>query len=609
MRRHVKLFSLITVFLSAVLSLSAETKFTVIPPRAAEAGRHFSVVFRLENANANDPKVGDIIGCKFLYGPSKSTSQSYVFSNGTQTSTSTIDYTYTYSTDSAGVYTIPSATISVNGKLMKTEPVKFQVFPSNRPANSSQQSNNNQGGNFAPMKTGASLSKSDVFIRMIPNRTTVYEQEPVECTVKLYTKYRQIQNFRAVSQPNFDGCLIEEIPVTPTLDNVEEYNGQTYSTAILKKVIIFPQKSGKLTLNSGKYDITVMQYERYNTFFGQQLVPTGEEEIHVNPGDLTINVTPLPVSNRPSDFSGAVGNFNVTSKLSNDHLRTNEAATLTYTISGTGNIRYLKEPVVEFPEEFEQYAPKAETNAHISGANVAGTMTVEYTFVPQAAGEYIIPGSSFVYFNPVTKEYVTVPVPSQKINVARGAGVSTTVAPEQMRLDQGMTDILHIKNGVHNMSKSHYLLVYTGLYWVILGGMLILFIGYVIQKTRNEKRKSDVAGLRLAKAGKVARKRLKNARAALSSHDGGERFYNEILTALWGYLSDKLGIPSALLTRDNISDKLSQRNLHQETINQVIDILDQCEMARYTPESMSHDKMKSVLGETEQVMESIEKSK
>lgn len=609
MKRHVKLFSFLFLFLPAVFSLAAQTKFTVIPPRAAEAGRNFNVVFRLENASANDPRVGDIIGCKFIYGPSRSTSQSYVFSNGTQTSTSTVDFTYTYQADSAGTYTIPAASISVNGKLMKTDPVKFQVYPSNRPANNSQQGSNQSGGNFAPMKTGTSLSKSDVFIRMIPNRSTVYEQEPIECTIKLYTKYRQIQNFRAISQPNFDGCLIEEIPVTPALDNVEEYNGQTYSTAVLKKVIIFPQKSGKLTLNSGKYDITVMQYERYNTFFGQQLIPTGEEEIHVNPGDLTINVTPLPTANRPADFTGAVGNFTFSSKLSNDHLRTNEAATLTYTISGTGNIRYLKEPIVDFPEEFEQYTPKAETNAHISGSNVAGTMTVEYTFVPQAPGEFTIPGGNFVYFNPASKDYVTIPIPSQKVNVARGAGVSTTVAPEQMKIDQGMTDILHIKNGVHNLSKSHYLLVYSGLYWVILGGMLILFVGYVIHRNQSERRKSDVAGLKLAKAGKMARKRLKNARAALASGDQGEKFYNEILSALWGYLSDKFAIPSSQLTRDSISDKLTEKNIPEETIKKVIDILDQCEMARYTPESMSDDKMKTVLAETEQVMESIEKSK
>ena len=597
-----KFYLLLPLFFLSLIAYS-QVKFTVIPPRGAETGRNFKVTFRLENGNANEPRIGEIIGCRFIFGPATSTSHSMTIVNGKQSSTSSVEYSYTYSTDSAGVYTIPPATVTVDGKLYKTEATKFEVYKSNAPKGQNKTTTHNGVG--GTLGSSTSISKEDVFIRMIPTRTSVYEQEPIECTIKLYTKYRQIQNFKAVSQPNFDGCLIEEIPVQPALDEVEEYNGQTYSTAVLKKVIIFPQKSGRLKLNSGKYDITVTKYERINSFFGPQLYPVGEEEVHVNPGDLSIDVKPLPAP-APMEFNGAVGKFGFSSKLSSNKLRTNEAATLTYTISGTGNIRYIKEPEVDFPEEFEQYSPKAEINARVNGASVQGTVTIEYTFVPQAPGDFTIPGGKFVYFDPSTKEYVTIPIESYKVNVARGAGVSVNATTDQISLNAQMTDILHIKPGASNLKLNHSLLVYSGLYWVIVACLIILFCAGIYWKMKQEKTRADVTGQRIAKAGKVARRRLKSARAALNTGDGGELFYSELLKAMWGYLSDKLSIPASQLTRDNISARLGEKNIPQETINKVIDILDHCEMARYTPDSGSMESMTSVLQETENVMASLD---
>lgn len=586
-----------------------QVSFSVIPPRDARAGSNFKIVYRLENGNANEPRVGEITGCRFVWGPARSTSHSYVINNGQQSSTSTIEFSYTYSTDSAGIYTIPSATISVDGKLFKTQPTKFEVYPSDNRQKSGSQGNSSKGQSRPNiLGSNSTISKEDVFIRMIPTRTSVFEQEPIECTIKLYTKYRQIQNFKSVSQPNFDGCLIEEIPVQASLDQVEEYKGQTYSTAVLKKVIIFPQKSGQLKLNSGRYDITVMQYERINSFFGSQLYPVGEEEIHVNPGDLTIDVKPLP-SPAPVEFTGAVGKFNFTEKLSSDKLRTNEAATLTYTISGTGNIRYLKEPSIDLPAEFEQYSPKAETDAHITGSNISGKMVVEYTFVPQAPGDFTIPGGTFVYFDPSSKEYVSIPYPSHRVSVARGAGTSVSTTTEQMQLNASMNDILHIKPGVSNLKINHTLLVYSGLYWVIVAFMILTCAVALILRIRQEKNRSDITGQRMAKAGKIAKKKLKAAREALTKNENNELFYQEILKALWGYLSDKLSIPSSQLTRENISVRMTERNIPESSIEQVIDILDKCEMARYTPDAGSLSNMTNVLNETENVMESLEKMK
>lgn len=597
------LFTLIFCLVS--FGVFPQAKFTVIPPTDAEAGQRFHVVFRLENGDANAPKISEINGCKFISGPGTSTSYSMSFINGQQSSKRTIDFTYTYRADSAGTYTIPSASISVDGKTLKTQPTTFKVFPSNSPKAPGSPGKSN----FSPLQEEERLSSKDVFIKMIPSKTTVFEQEPIECSVILYTKYREIESVSSQSRPNFDGCLIEDIPIgTPKLDNVEEVNGQAYSTAVLQKVIIFPQKTGKLTLNSGKYDITVAKFERVQTFFGTQIYPVGSEEVHVNPGDLTITVKPLP-EDGSGYFNGAVGTFNVQSRLSNDKLRTNEAATLTFTISGSGNIRYLKEPEIEFPAEFEVYPVKSETDARVSGGNVAGVQTFEYTFVPQAPGTFTIAGGEFVYFNPSSGQYVSIPTPSYKIEVGKGAGVSASGSQKQMKLDGGMTDILHIKPGVTGLGKEHSLMIYSWIYWCFWIILIIVTVLYVTMNKWSSKRNADVAGRRLAKAGKVARKRLRKARSVMGASDGGSLFYDELVKAIWGYLSDKLTIPASQLSRHNIADRLKDKNVSEEVINRTIELLDRCEMARYTPGSDEQSSMNEMLQDTETVMADLQKVK
>ena len=598
-------FIYITFLLTLIPFIAvAQAKFSVIPPRQVIAGNKFNVTFRLENGEGNALKVSEINGCTFLYGPSTSTSSSYQIINGRTSSSTTIDYSYIYKADSEGTFTIPSASIQVDGKTLRTEPITFTVLPQDQ----STQSSNGQGGvrvdDFSTHSADKNIGKDEVFVRMIPNRSSVYEQEPIECTIKLYTKY-QINQFMAVSQPNFDGCLIEEIPVQASLNEIEHYNGQNYMTAVLKKVILFPQKSGKLVFNSGKYDISVVQYERVNRGFFTSNLPV-EKEIHVNPGDLSVNVLPLPFP-QPDGFTGAVGNYSFQSKLSNEHLRTNEAASLTYTISGTGNIRYLKEPKITFPDEFEQYSPKTDINAKVIGNNVTGTYSVEYTFVPQAPGEYTIEGEDFIFFNPSSKEYITIEAPSYKVDVARGAGVSASIQSEKRDINVGMTDIIHIRPEVDDMRTSHEPIIYNWIYWIIWLVAALSLIYIIIWRLNTRKKNADIAGQRLAKAGKLAKKRLKAARTSLNSND--EKFYEEILSALWGYLSDKLGISASQLTRDNISIKLSDKKIPEEVINQVISILDECEMARYTPESLSRENRDRVFEQTQNIMERIERVK
>ena len=418
-------------------------------------------------------------------------------------------------------------------------------------------------------------------MRIILSKSSAYEQEAIGCTIKLYTKY-SISSFLPTRQPAFDGFLIQEVDLQPSLNQVETYNGQNYMTAILKKCIIFPQKSGKLTINSGNYDISVVQYDNVNMGMFQVRQPK-EAKIKVNSNSASINILPLPQP-QPEGFAGAVGTFKVDSRLVGNSFRTNDPATLIYTISGTGNIKYVKEPVIDFPSEFEQYTPKSDIQATVQGNDVTGSMTVEYTFVPQSVGDFTIGSDKFVYFNPQAKQYVTLNTPTYPIKVAKG--VSAPVTADQKDVENKNSDIRHIYLGDKNPAKEHSMVVLQSWYWFLYLGLLIIAIALIVMNRRNTRLNADITGRKTAKASKVARRRLKAAEGFMKAGDS-DKFYEEMLRALWGYLSDKLAMPVSQLSRDNISATLSSKGYSEESAEAIVSVLDDCEMARYTPDSSS----------------------
>lgn len=596
-----RLFSAIS-FLMLISAIAwGEASFTVVPPRQVIAGNKFNVTFRLKDGEGNALKVSEIDGCTLLYGPSTSTMNSYQVINGNATSSTTVDYSYVYRADKAGTFTIPSASIMVGGRTLRTEPVSFKVLPAD---DSSSQGGGNGSGvrvdDISSQTPDKQISAKDVFVRIILNKSQAYEQEAIECTLKLYTKY-QINSFMAKSQPSFEGFLINEVDVQAQLNEIEHFNGQNYMTAVLKKCIIYPQKSGRLTINSGMYDITVVQYERVNRGFFTTSVPV-ERDIHVRPGDIAVNILPLPQP-QPDGFTGAVGNFTLDSRLTSSSLRTGEAASLIYVVSGTGNIKYIHEPDVQLPDEFEQYTPKTDINARVVGSNMSGSVTWEYTFVPQSVGDFTIPASSLVYFNPSSREYVTLDVPERHITVSKGSGTTTTV--EQQAITAKNNDILHIKLGDKNLSRSHTVIITQAWYWIIYVVLIIGLAAAVFFYSRYNRLHSDITRRRMAGAGKVARRRLRLARKLMDSGDN-EKFYQEILSALQGYVSDKLNIPASRLLRDNIADELRAYGAPEELITEVIAILDDCDMARYAPSASSASSMKEIFDRTSSVMERLQ---
>ena len=597
------IFTLAVLAITAVAN-AADVSFSVDYPRQVVQGNKFQISFSLRNAEGNGFKAPEVGGCKLLYGPSKSSSYSSQWVNGVSSSSSSEEYTMVYRADQAGKYTVGSATVSVGGKQYSTKPFTIEILPPDRSA----QQGNNRGSqsvqidNANTQTAGKQVSSKDLFVRIILSKSNVYEQEAVVCTIKLYTKY-QISQFIANIQPSYNGFLIEELPVSPNLNEIEHVNGENYMVAELKKCILFPQQSGKLTITSGTYDVTVVQYEQFRTPFGIMRQPV-EKQLQVKSNTSSVNILPLPEP-KPASFNGAVGNFTVSTEIKPQVLKTYEAATYSYIIRGSGNIKYLKSPTIGFPSQFDVYDPQNNINAKPSGNTVSGTVTIDYTFIPQFVGKYEIPGTEFTYFNPATRKYETLTTQKYDLTVAKGSGAASQ-APKG-GIEQKNRDILHIKTGDLHLKQEHSYAVEGFGYWLWYIVPLLLLAAVLFYYRKALKARSDMQLMRTKRANKVAQKRLRAAKQWMRAGDKN-KFYAEVLTALWGYLSDKIQIPISELNKENISAELTNYGATDEVIAAVIEVLNNCEFAQYAPELSGND-MESIYSAAADAMDKLENTK
>ena len=584
--------------------VSAEgVSFTARAPRQVVQGNRFSVAYTLRNGEGSGFAAPEIEGATKIYGPAVSTSYSQQWVNGVSSSSSSVEYTMTYRADKAGKYTVGAASVSVDGKRYSTKPFTIEILPPDKSAQGgTQQSGGVQFDDPNTQSAGKEVSSKDLFVRIAMSKTNVYEQEVVVCTIKLYTKY-QISQFMPTLQPSFNGFLIEELPITASLNQVEHVNGENYMVAELKKCILFPQQSGKLTITSGNYDVTVVQYEKIRSIFGYVQQPV-EKQLKVKSNSATVNITPLP-SPRPATFNGAVGRYSITSAVNPQQLKTNEAATYKFNISGSGNIKYIKSPVIDFPSQFEVYDPQSNINANPNGSTVSGSVAFEYTFIPQFVGKYTIPSVAFTYFDTEKKSYVTLNTEAYNLTVAKGSGAPAV--SKSGGIEQKNKDILHIKLGDLNLEKQHSYLLDSFSYWLWYIVPVLAVAALLFYYRKSLKERANLQLMRTKRANKVAQKRLKLARKYMQQNDSNN-FYSETLKAVWGYLSDKLGIPGSELTRDNISAELEKYGVDEEVSKSVIDVLDKCEFAQYAPELSGND-MGDVLQHAADVMDQLENTK
>lgn len=596
----------IAMALVVAVAAAAATTFTAHAPEKVTVGNPFSVVFVLENGSGSGLQVPTPSGLNRLYGPAVSQGYSSVTVNGRTTSSSTEEYTMTYMAKSPGTYHIGAASITVGGRRMTTRPITIKAVnggqstaPSQQPMPQGAPQGMPSLSNPMTQSAGKEVKGSDIFVRITMSKQQVYEQEAVVCTIKLYTKY-QVSTFMATKQPSFNGFLIEELPLSPTLNKVERVDGQNYMVAELKKCILYPQQSGQLSITSGNYDVTVVQFDTFHTQWGSISQPV-EKKLKVMSNQATVKIDPLPQP-RPAGFSGAVGDFTVTSVINPKSLKTYAPATYSLVVSGTGNLKYIKGPDVKFPSQFDTYDPQSKISVAPNGSNVSGTVKFDYMFIPQYVGTFDIAGFDFVYFNVKTRSYQTIHVPGHKLNVAKGAGKPSNHYKLQNADIHKPFDAAQL----HLTKSPSYYVTSLG-YWLCWLLPLVAFVVALIFYRKMLRDHSNESLMRTRRASKVAQRRLKAARRFMAADDRNG-FYAELLNAMWGYLSDKLGIPGSELSKDNIQAHLDRYGVEPDLSARVMALLDQCEFAQYAPELASHD-MQPVIEEAAQVMDALESVK
>ena len=594
---------------SALGALAQNASFTVRAQSQVIEGDRFTVTFRIVNADANigRAQAPQLNNCRLLYGPGVSSMSSATYTNGRVESTEIREYTFTYLAEKAGTVTVPAMTIKDGSRTLTSKKVTITVLPPDKSAQRNQGRpaySEDADGSGAPVSQAPAIDPKDLIVTVSMSKDHVYENEAVIATIRVYTKH-DITSFRATTLPSFDGFLSEEIDVReqPHLVN---FRGDNYYTVILKQSLLYPQKSGKLTINSGRYDVTLQTYELVSNGFFATRRPI-QKNITTQSNSVTVNVTPLPEP-RPAGFTNAVGtDFKVQSSLEPSLLRTNEAATYTLSVTGTGNIKYLTVPEIDFGPGVETFNPESESDAHFNGSSLTGNFTATYTIVPQNTGTLTVPASDFVYFNPSTARYVTVPVPAIERRVVKGSTAAMAPTPVAGG-HEGLDDILYIKplKDDHLYDEHHrtlYSAIYIICYLIVIGAL----VGSVIVYRRYVRLNADVAGRRMSRANSVAAKRLRQARACMTAHENSQ-FYDAVASALWGYVGDKLRLPSSALTRDNISQRMADAGYSPELIERTIRVLDECEMARFTPQH-SDSEVQTLYDDTADVIKSLETAK
>jgi hypothetical protein len=559
----------------------AQVTFKATAPATVVEGEQFRLSYVL-NKEGRDIRLPDMSDFDLLFGPSTSTSYSQRTINGKTTSESSVTYTYILVAKKTGSFTIPAASITVDGSNYQSNTLQINVLPPDK--NSSQGSTpGGRRSNEPASASGGTVSARDAFIRAIVSKNSLYEQEGFTVTFRLYTTLNVV-NFGKIQFPEFEGFMVEEIPLPVNQQlQMERYNDRNYYTADLRKTLLFPQRSGQMTIPAGNIEMvfSVPSGRSVSTFFGSQEVMVDvKKNLTTNP--LAINVKPLPTG-RPASYANAVGTFTLNSSVSSEKIKANEALSLTLEISGTGNMKLIRNPEITFPDNFELYDPKVDNALNVTTNGLTGIRKISYMVIPRYEGNYTIPSLEFTYFDPGASSYKTLTTPAYQLQITKGDPGSTVsgtfVDRQDVKVEQ---DIRFLKTGDPiYLSRSNFF-VGSFIYWLWYLLPLILLISYYVINRKQARENANVALMRTRKANKTAAKRLKTAGKYLGEHNK-EKFYDEVLRALWGYFSDKLSIPLARLSKNNIESELSKQGVSEELAGRFMQILDTCEFARYAP--------------------------
>ncbi len=591
------------ILISTVIGAWADgVTFTANAPEVVVSGDQFRLSFTVSSKKVRDFRAPNIKDFEVLMGPTRSTQYQNI--NGVETNS--ITFTYILMAGKEGTYKIPGATIVADGNNHTSNSVEIKVLPpdesSGSASSSSAQSSRNQANS-------GKITDKELFMMATASKTKVYEQEAILLTYKVYTQV----NLTALDGdiPDLKGFHTQEVelPNQKTF-TLEHYNGRNYNTTIWRQLVLFPQQTGKVEIPSVTFIGTVSQRmasaDPFDAFFNGGNVINIQKNL-VTP-KLVIDVKELPAG-KPSNFSGGVGEFTISSSINTQELKTNDAVTIKLVISGTGNMKLINTPEVAFPQDFEIYDPKVDNKFSLTRNGLSGNKVIEYLAIPRHAGTYTIPPIEFSYFDLKSQSYKTLKTDAYTLNVAKGEGnseqvVANFISKEDLKvLGQ---DIRYIKTGnTHLTKKGDYLFGSTAYYlWYIVP--LAIFIALLVINRKQAMENANVAKVRTKKANKVATKRMKNA-GKLLAEKKSEAFYDEVLKALWGYISDKLSMPISQLSKDNIEEELQKHQVADELIKEFINNLNECEFARYAPGNQD-EKMDKIYSSAIDVISKMENS-
>lgn len=580
-----------------------EASFTAsVSKNKVAAGEQFQVSFSI-NTNASNFNPPDFNNFIIYSGPNQSSSMQII--NGSMSQTISINYILAAKRE--GKYSIGAASIQVGNKLLNTKPIVIEVTKGNAQTQQGGANSNSKSNNGAYPED----VESNIFMRATVSKSKVYQGEQFLVTFKVYTRLNIVDN--ALSKaPSFNGFWSEEVP-NPTRQSelhAEVLDGIQYQVAEIKKTILIPQRSGTLTIDPLEMEVvTRMKSKSRSNNFIDQFFGGGYQDIKLSIASkqIKVEVMPLPEKGRPENFNGAVGQLNIESSIKNNELKTDEGCNLTYTISGKGNLKLLEAFKLKLPADIETYDPKITDKINVSIDGVKGSRTFDYLLIPRYAGNYTIPGLQFSYFDPQKGQYISLPSPEFLMKVAKGAGgdgmsVSRGVEKEDVR--QLGNDIRFIKTNIPEFTQKQNALFGSSVFWVLLVIPVILYLVFLIWFRKFKKENADEQGTKKRKANSTAQKQLKLANEFLQKNDYNA-FFEEVFKAIYGYIGNKLGLSVAELNKEKIRSQLEAKNIDKAIVNQLLELLETCEFARFAPVK-NEEKMKDAYNNSVELISVLE---
>jgi hypothetical protein len=579
------------------MSVAQDVTFRGSAPGVVSVGQQFRVTYQVNEQGTGFRGPG-FKGFTVLSGPAQSSNSSIQIINGSMTQSVNYSFTYFVQADKEGSYSIEPASITVQGKSYKSNAISVQVVKAQANQQQNQQNQQNQGNQRNQQNqqsASAGISGNDLFVKAILSKSEVTQGEHLLVTFKIYTKVNLV-GFEDIKFPSFTGFWSSEIKLPEQISlKRENVNGVVYQVAELRKNILVPQKSGTLTIDpitvtsivqvrsQGKRKTGDPFFDNFfNDPFFNNSVQNVKKEVKSQP--VTIRVKPLPEAGKPADFAGAVGSFTLKANVDKTKVKANDAINLKVTVSGNGNLELIDKLNIEFPSDFEVYDPKLKDNIATTNAGVSGSRTFEYLIIPRNPGKYTINPVQLSFYNLGTKKYQTIAGPAFEIQVEKGTGSGSVTysGVDKEEIKYLGSDIRFIKTNTGGLRALSYRFLGSWQYWLLLLLPVALFAAILVIWQKQIKLRSDVKLMKHRKATSVATKRLKKAHAHLIQKKE-ESFYEEISQAIWGYLSDKFGIPIATLSMETVNDKLRQNNVSTELSELFIGVLQSCEFARFAP--------------------------